>query len=228
MHYVLAALLLLGLLYGPQLWVRYVFWRYGSERKDLPGTGAELARHLLKRFGIDGVAVETTEAGDHYDPNDRKVRLSPSVHDGRSLTAVAVAAHEVGHALQHHRGEPILRLRHRMVRLAQGVERIGAGALVALPVVGAITRSPGLGLLLLLLAVASLAAPVLVQFITLPVELDASFRKALPVLRQGNYVAARDQPAVQRVLRAAALTYVAASLSGLLNLWRWLRLLRRG
>ena len=228
MHYALAALLLLGLLYGPQLWVRYVFWRYGSDRNDLPGTGAELARHLLKRFGIDGVAVEATDSGDHYDPNDRKVRLSPSVHDGRSLTAVAVAAHEVGHALQHHRGESILRLRHRMVRLAQGVERVGTGALVALPVVGVLTRSPGLALLLTLLAVASLAAPVLVQFVTLPVELDASFRKALPVLKEGRYVEPKDQPAVRKVLRAAALTYVAGSLAGVLNLWRWLRVLRRG
>lgn len=227
MPYIVAGLLLLGLLYGPQLWVRYVFWRYGRDRKDIPGTGAELARHLVRRLGLEGVQVETTDSGDHYDPAERKVRLSPAVHDGRSLTAVAVAAHEVGHAVQHHRGEAILRLRHRMVRLAQGAERVGAGAMMAMPVVAGLTRSPGLGILLTLLALASLAAPVLVQFVTLPVEYDASFRKALPVLRQGRYVEEKDAPAVKRVLRAAAMTYVAASLAGLLNLWRWLRVLRR-
>src|SRR5215831_11195209 len=102
----LASLILLAALLGPQWWVRHVLARHGGERSDLPGTGGELARHLLDEAGLRGVKVELTGNGDHYDPVERAVRLLPQHHDGRSVAAVAVAAHEVSHAVQHARGEP--------------------------------------------------------------------------------------------------------------------------
>src|SRR3954469_16413527 len=96
----------LALLLRPQLWVRRVMAQHGVDRPDLPGTGAELARHLLDEAGLQSVTVEKTDIGDHYDPEARVVRLLPQHHDGRSIAAVAVAAHEVSHAVQHARGEP--------------------------------------------------------------------------------------------------------------------------
>jgi Zn-dependent membrane protease YugP len=140
---------------------------------------------------------------------------------------VAVAAHEVGHALQHQRNEQKLALRHRLVRLAQTTQQLGAGAMFLLPVVMAVTRAPSAGLLMAAIGLGSMASATLVHLVTLPVELDASFGKALPVLIAGHYIEPGDAPAVRRVLRAAALTYVAGSLASLLNLARWLAFLRR-
>jgi len=96
-------LIIVGLvIFGPQLWTRRVFAKHATPRPDFPGTGAELARHLLNRFDMQHVKVEPTETGDHYDPVIKAVRLTPHIFDGKSLTAITVAAHEVGHAIQDH------------------------------------------------------------------------------------------------------------------------------
>ena len=95
-------LVVVVVVFGPSLWVRAVVRHYGKERPEIPGTGAELAKHLVEKIGLDGVQIEMTEPGsDHYSPAERMVRLSPAVHDGKSLSAIAIAAHEVGHAVQH-------------------------------------------------------------------------------------------------------------------------------
>jgi Zn-dependent membrane protease YugP len=155
------------------------------------------------------------------------VRLSPDNHDGSSLTAVAVAAHEVGHAIQHHRNEKLLTTRTRLIRIAQLAQTVGAGFMFAIPVITILTRVPQSGLLMFIIGLASMGTATLVHLVTLPVEWDASFRKALPLLSHGRYVTKRDEAAVRRILRAAALTYVAASLASLLNLARWFQMLRR-
>ena len=111
------ALLVLAVVFGPQLWIRRVLAQHGGERPDFPGTGAELARHLLDEAGLQAVPVEETDKGDHYDPQTRTVRLLPQHHDGRSVAAVAIAAHEVSHAVQHARGEPSFA---RRIALAPG------------------------------------------------------------------------------------------------------------
>jgi len=133
----------------------------------------------------------------------------------------------VGHAIQHQRNDPKLALRHRLVRLAQTTQQVGAAAMFLLPVAMAITRAPSAGLLMAGIGLGSMAMATLVHLVTLPVEIDASFGKALPVLIEGNYIQPQDQVAVRRILRAAALTYVAGSLASLLNLARWLAFLRR-
>ena len=228
MHVLLIILLLLVLILGPQFWARYTFRRHGAVLERIPGTGGELARHLLDRFGMTDVGVEKTgQGGDHYDPEQRVVRLAPDNHDHNSLTAVAVAAHEVGHAIQHQRNEPKFALRHRLVRVAQTTQQIGAGAMFLLPVAMAITRAPSTGLLMAVIGLGRMASATLVHLVTLPVEIDASFGKALPILRSGQYILPEDEVAVRRVLRAAAFTYVAGSLASLLNLARWLAFLRR-
>jgi len=106
MPIVLFITLLVALILGPQLWIRWVFYRYGSDLPGIPGTGGELAQHLINRFEIADVVVERTDPNrDHFDSGAPAVRLSPGNFEGKSLTAVAVAAHEVGHALQWHRNE---------------------------------------------------------------------------------------------------------------------------
>lgn len=226
MHFVIALLTLAAILYGPQLWVRAVMARHGRDRSDIPGTGGQLAEHLLQRFGLPEVRVEPGETGDHFDPERQVVVLSEPHFRGRSLTAVAVAAHEVGHALQDQSGYRPLRLRHRLVQAIGHIQRAGAMAIAATPFLFLLTRSPAGLILPLAVGLGGVAAGVAAHLVTLPVELDASFRRALPILRNG-YLSSRDEPAARQVLSAAALTYVAAALASVVNLWFWLRLLGR-
>jgi uncharacterized protein len=221
-----ALMLLLAAVLVPQMWIRRVFARHGAERPDLPGTGGELARHLLDRAGLSDVKVELTGDGDHYDPEARAVRLTPQHYDGRSVAAVAVAAHEVSHALQHGRGEQAFALRFRLVKNLGWIDRVASAMLLLAPVVFIVVRSPALVALQVVAGVLLLGFRVVVHVVTLPVELDASFAKALPVLARGRYLSDADLPAARSVLRAAALTYVAAALATLLDVARWFRVLR--
>jgi Zn-dependent membrane protease YugP len=219
----IGALLLAALLFGPTLWVQRAMRQAGGHRSDLPGTGGELARHLLDEAGLHDVPVEETALGDHYDPEARVVRLLPAHRDGRSVTAVAVAAHEVAHAVQHARGEPAFLRRVQLVRVIGPLDRAAQVTLVLTPLVFAAARAPGLALVQLGLVVLFFAGRLAVHAATLPVEMDASFGKALPVLERGGYLAREDLPQARRVLRAAALTYVASALATLLNVLRWFR-----
>ncbi len=223
----IAGLLLLVALFGPQLWVQRVMRRYSQPLDHLPGTGGELARHLLDRFRLQHVTVEPTDTGDHYDPQARAVRLSPENLNNRSLTAVAVATHEVGHAIQHALGERSFHWRGRMVVLANWAQKASVMAMIAIPFITLLTRAPVGGALMFLLALLAMGTAALTHLITLPVEWDASFGKALPILQAGRYVDEQELGAVRSILRAAAFTYVAASLASLLNLGRWLVILRR-
>ena len=109
----------------PGLWVKRVMARYSqpADRYSEQGSGAELARHLLDRFDLSQIKVEETTSGDHYDPVARAVRLSPGNYAGHSLTAVTVAAHEVGHAIQHSRSEALFQARQRLARAAVVAEK---------------------------------------------------------------------------------------------------------
>jgi uncharacterized protein len=222
----LASLILLAVVLGPQWWVRHVLARHGIDRPDLPGTGGELARHLLDEAGLDSVKVELTEGGDHYDPQERSVRLLPQHHDGRSVAAVAVAAHEVSHAIQHARGERGFARRVDLVKNLIWVERLASVTLLLAPVVFVLVKAPILLLAQVVAGLLLLTIRVAVHVVTLPVELDASFGKALPVLQSGRFLSAADLPAARSVLQAAAFTYVAAALFTLLDVARWFRMLR--
>ncbi len=216
------------LIYVPSFWVRRVMSKHSGEISNLPGTGGELAIHLIERFKLDGIKVEEAKPqGDHFDPLAQAVRLSPANYHGKSLTAIAVAAHEVGHAMQFHRKEKIFELRKRYLPTALLLSRIGVAIMFALPLIGILLRSPiaigmvlGLSLLLQLAGACS-------YLIILPEEWDASFNKALPVLLEGEYVEPEQLPAIRQVLKAAALTYFAAALANVLNVGRWFMILRR-
>jgi Zn-dependent membrane protease YugP len=227
MGIVVMVVLLLALVFGPGLWVRRVIERYSDPPDRYSGSGAQLARFLLNKLGMQHVAVESTDQGDHYDPVAKAVRLTPDKYEGRSLTAITVAAHEVGHAIQDHEGYAPLRLRTYLVRVARPVERVGAGALMVAPFIGALTRAPSIGVIMFVAGFLTLATSTLVHLATLPTEFDASFNRALPLLDERRVLKEVDRPHARRLLTAAALTYVAASLMSLLNVARWWAILRR-
>ncbi len=227
MLWVIGGLVIVALVFGPIAWVRWVMRRYGEPLESLPGTGGELAHHLLQRFAIEGVGVEMTERGDHYDPQARMVRLSPENHAGKSLTAVAIAAHEVGHAIQHHQEDAALAARTRLAPWVDRVARISAAAIWIAPLIGLLLRHPVPFSALVLVGLSGMLARMLMHLFTLPTEWDASFGKALPILTGGQYIETGQAVAVRKILRAAALTYVAAALADVLNLFRWAMLLLR-
>jgi Zn-dependent membrane protease YugP len=227
MFYLILFIALLALVFLPSLWVRRIMRKYHAPIDLYPHSGAEMARKLIDDLGLD-VGLEQGQPGqDHYDPTSRIVRLSPDNFDGRSLTAVTVAAHEVGHAMQHAAGYRPLLLRTSLARTAMVAEKLGAFALAAMPVVALLTRSPVSGVSMLLLGIGSIAIGTLVHLVTLPVEWNASFARALPTLKDGAYLPQEHLPHAKRILTAAALTYVAASLASLLSLYRWIAILRR-
>lgn len=174
-------------------------------------TGAELARALLRDAGVDDVRVEPIAGHltDHYDPRAKAVRLSQPVYNGRSLAALGIAAHEVGHVLQHDQGYVWLGLRQAIIPITQ----LGSNLAMPLVFLGLLMSFPGLvdlGILLFLFAV-------LFQVVTLPVEFNASSR-AVGLLTGGGYVVEQESGGVREVLNAAALTYVAALIVALMQL----------
>lgn len=220
-------LLVVGLVFGPGLWVRHVLRKYSSPADRYAISGQEAARQLLDALQLHAVGVEQTKAGDHYDPTEKIVRLSADKFTGQSLTAVTVAAHEVGHALQDAEGYRPLRWRTGLVRWAAPLERAGVGLLMATPVLVALTRTPLAGALSVLGGMLALGSGALVHLVTLPTEFDASFGRALPLMEKHEMLIPGDERHARKLLKAAALTYVSASLMSLLNIGRWWAILRR-
>jgi len=225
---IIGIVLIVGLVFWPSYWVKKVLKKYQEPNDLFPGTGGELAVHLLEKLNIKDVTVEETEPGqDHYDPVAKVVRLSPDNFSGKSLTAITVAAHEVGHAMQHASGYPLFKLRQTLVRFAFYSEKLGSMAILAMPVIALVTRSPVVGGGLFLMGILGIAFGTLVHLVTLPVEWDASFKRAMPVLIKGEYINEMQSKHAHKILKAAALTYVAGSLASLLNFYRWIAILRR-
>jgi Zn-dependent membrane protease YugP len=181
-------------------------------------TGAQAAAEVLQFAGITGVAIEPGKniLTDHYDSRHRVLRLRPDVYYGQSLTALGRAAHEAGHALQHATGYPLLGLRNALVPLASLGSHISWLLILAggvLVVVQSLWGKP-----VLLLGSGAFSMTVLCQLLHLRVEFDAS-KRAGRLLVHAGMVTVLEDPMVQRVLQAAALTYVAAPLTAL-----WMRL----
>lgn len=174
-------------------------------------TGAQVAARILARSGVNGVGVEPVEGmlSDHYDPHTRTLRLSHDVYHGRSLAALGVAAHEAGHALQHGSGYLPLKLRNGIVPLAA----IGGNLSWILLLVGFLLASAKLVLAGILL----FSATTFFQIVNLPVEFDAS-RRARELLVSLGLIHPAEDGEVKRVLSAAAMTYVAATLTSVLTL----------
>ena len=176
-----------------------------------PMSGEEAARYILEQAGLPEVAVQATqgELSDHYNPSDHTVYLSAEVYHSRSIAAVGIAAHEVGHAIQHARGYFPLVMRNIAVPAA----RFGPMLFIILLILGAVVNS----FPLMELAVVAYGGLVLFQIINLPVEFDASNR-AKRILSEHNIVDEEGAAAVRDVLNAAGWTYVAATLQSFLTL----------
>jgi Zn-dependent membrane protease YugP len=178
-------------------------------------SGAETARRLLRENGVVDVSVEEVAGtlSDHYDPRDKTVRLSSEIFRGHHLAGLAVAAHEVGHAIQHANGFFPLNLRHAFLPIVN----IGSTAAFPLFMIGFFFG--GGATFLMDVGIAFFAAVVAFQVITLPVEFNASSR-AMTQLVDGRYLAPQEAVLAKKVLNAAALTYVAATATALMHLVR--------
>jgi Zn-dependent membrane protease YugP len=203
------------------LWAQWRVQSAYSQASQIPAAsglaGAEAADQLLRRGGVHGVAVEPTPGHltDHYSPSEKVLRLSPEVFAGRSLASLGIAAHEAGHAFQDAEGYPLLVLRNALVPAAS----VGS-SLAMLVIVGGfllMSAQAALGYWVVWLGIALFSTTVVFQLVNLPVEFDASRRARLHLLQQGLITRAEDTT-VKNVLDAAALTYVAATLSGILTL----------
>lgn len=204
-----------------QMKVQSTYKKYSGIAAVNGRTGKDIAEMILRRNGIDNVAVEVGEGflSDHYDPIHKKIRLSPHNYHEASISGVAVAAHEVGHAIQHAEGYAPLRLRTTIFPLAN----IGSSLSWIFIIVG-LMFLPGLkiaGVSLLDVGIVLFSFGVLFQLVTLPVEFDAS-KRALVQLNTLGLVAPQEQAGAKKVLDAAALTYVAAATAAILSLVRLL------
>ena len=229
MIFIIIGILLLAATTLPQFWVKRVIEKHSQPDDRYRVSGSELARTILNRYGLNHVEVELIKdgAGDHYDPESRTVRLSEQFYSGHSLAAITIAAHEVGHALQQSTDYRPMALRGRLIKKTQGAEKIGAMILMASPLLAIISRRPLPTLIIFIAGLASMGMPALVHLSTLPVEFDASFNRALPILKAGDHLKPEDEQAAHKLLKAAAFTYVAGSLGSLLNFWKWLKVIRR-
>ncbi|MCA9516273.1 MAG: zinc metallopeptidase [Myxococcales bacterium] len=191
--------------------VKTTFARYQKVRTRGGLTGAEVARAILARSGVRDVRVERVAGflSDHYDPREKVLRLSPDVYGGTSVAAVGVAAHEVGHAIQHARGYWPLQVRSYLAPAASFGSNLG----LIIAMMGLAFHATGL----VTLGVIAFAAMVAFTLVTLPVELDASAR-AKALLPELGFVSAEEARGVRSVLGAAAMTYVAAAVSSVLTL----------
>lgn len=199
---------------GAQAWVKMATARWDKVPIGRGLTGADVAQAILKARGIHNVRIEQVGGylSDHYDPSSRTLRLSPGNYSGRSVTAAGIAAHEVGHAIQHHDGYAPMALRQKMVPVAN----IGTNIGVWMVILGAMLGFTGLATL----GVALFAGFVAFTLVTLPVEIDAS-RRAKAALLSTGLINAREAQGVSQVLTAAAATYLAAAVSAILQLLYW-------
>jgi Zn-dependent membrane protease YugP len=181
-------------------------------------SGAEMARRILDYSGAGGVKIEQAKGQltDHYDPRKKVLRLSEGVYSNQSLAALGIAAHETGHAIQHHTGYAPLQLRNSIYP----VSRFGSSLAFPLFFIGFIFSSRGSQPSILMdIGILLFAAAVVFSLITLPVEFDAS-RRAKAMLRDGGYLTQDELAGAGRVLNAAALTYVAATAMAAMQLLR--------
>ncbi|RDW22060.1 zinc metallopeptidase [Oceanobacillus chungangensis] len=195
--------------------VKSTYKKYSNKATSSQMNGAEVARKILDDNGLYDVYIEETRGllSDHYDPRKKVVRLSSDIYHGRSMASSAVAAHEVGHAIQDEQGYAFLRFRSALVPVAN----IGSNLSFVFILAGLFLQMSGL----FLLGIIFMAAAVLFQLVTLPVEFDASNR-AMGQLVSSGVIRNNEERETKKVLNAAAMTYVAAALTALAELVRFI------
>ena len=204
-------------LFLPSIWVNYVLRKNNNPLPDMPFTGNELGLKILQENKLENVLIEPIKQIDHYNPLEKKVNISEDKLYKKSITSIAVVAHEIGHAIQDKENYKPLLLRQKLIEKTIIFQRLGSFLLIiGLPSIFAITKSPFITFLAAIIIMGCLSTNVLIHLITLPVEFDASFKRALPILQK--YVPKHNMRQCRSVLRAAAFTYLAQSIVSIFRL----------
>ena len=183
----------------------------------MPFTGNQLGQKILQENNLENVLIEPIKQVDHYNPLKKKVHISEDKLHKKSITSIAVVAHEIGHAIQDKENYKPLLLRQKLIEKTMIFQRIGSFLLIiGLPSIFAITKSPFITFIAAIIIMGCLSTNVLIHLITLPVEFDASFKRALPILQK--YVPKENMRQCRSVLRAAAFTYLAQSIVSIFRL----------
>lgn len=183
----------------------------------MPFTGKQLGQKILEEKKLVNVLIEPIKQMDHYNPIEKKVHIGEDKINKKSITSIAVVAHEIGHAIQDKEGYKPLLLRQKLIEKTIILQRLGSFLLIiGLPSIFAFTKSPLITFIAAILIMGCLSTNVLIHLITLPVEFDASFKRALPILQK--YVPNENMKQCRSVLRAAAFTYLAQSIVSIFRL----------
>ena len=203
---ILYLIFLFILFVAPIIWYNYIFKKNDKVLINMPFTGFEFGRELLQEHNLNDVQIEGTKLGDHYDLINKKVMVLEDRLGKKSLTSITIICHEIAHAIQHKENYKPLKRRNVIIRNTSWITQLGSGILlIGFPIIFA-TGSYGFIKICLAIAPFSLLISALIHIITLDVEIDASFNKAYPIIKQK--VPAEYHEACRSILLAAALTYV--------------------
>ena len=220
MHPVMIVIPAAVLILGPRAWVNHLLKKHDKKELNLPVTAGEFARDVLDKQGLQAVKVESTDIGDHYDQHAKAVRLARNRFDRKSLAALTTTAHEVAHALQDASDYPPFVWRTHLAKVAQVTGQVGAIMLVTVPMLSLTTHRPFPFRTIGTAVFGIMGTGLVAQLAALPSELDASFNRAIPMLR-GNRLGEEKIKDARVILVACSMTYVAASMISILNFWPW-------
>jgi len=209
----------------PMIWLNYIFSKNDKILVNMPFNGLQFGQMVLNERGLNSVKIEKSLSVDHYDLNEKKVKVSEDRLSKKSLTAISIVCHEIGHAIQHHEKYKPLEQRTNLVKNTAWITQLGGPILmIGIPTILA-TGSYSFIKVCLVLAFISLLIGVFVHLITLEVELDASFNRALPIIIEK--VPAEYHDACRSILKAAAFTYIIGVIRTFISLrFIWLLLSR--
>tara|TARA_Y100001970_G_scaffold95617_1_gene120420 strand:+ start:400 stop:1104 length:705 start_codon:yes stop_codon:yes gene_type:complete len=204
-------------LFIPSIWVNYILKKNNKILPDMPFTGNELGIRILKECQINNVSIKSIKKIDHYNPKEKKIHIGEDKLNKKSITSIAVVAHEIGHAIQDKENYKPLIIRQKLIEKTMIFQRIGSFLLIiGLPSIFAFTKSPLITFIAAIIIMGCLSTNLIIHLITLPVEFDASFNRALPILKK--YVPKENMQQCRSVLRAAAFTYLAQSIVSIFRL----------
>jgi len=220
MHPVMILIPAAVLIFGPRAWVSYLLKKHNKKDLDANVTAREFVRGVLDNHKLQGIKIESTDIGDHYDHKAGAVRITRNRIDRKTLTALTTAAHEVSHALQDASDYTPFVLRAHLSKVAQVVSQVGSIMLVAVPLFSLTTRRPFPFITMGTTVFGILGTGLIAQLSALPSEFDASFNRALPMLKNG-YIEEDEVKDARIILVACSMTYIAASMVSVLNFWPW-------
>ena len=209
-------IVLLSISILPVIWINYVFKKNDEILPNMPFNGIEFGNQLIKELELKDVCLEKTLIGDHYDLEQRKVKVGEDRLRKKSLTSISIICHEIGHAIQHAENYTPLITRTKLVKNTLWINKIAfAVVYIGLPIIFATGYLPLIKVCILLILL-SLFIGVVIHLVTLEVELDASFNKAMPIIKKKIPEVYHDS--CRSILRAAAFTYVVGVFKNLISL----------